>query len=50
MTLLPEWIQMILLNRIVLRNNWLFFEKYSDIDVVGAWIDEFEDDISEVSL
>ena len=24
------------------------FEKYSDIDVVGAWIDEFEDDISEV--
>ena len=24
------------------------FEKYSDIDVVGAWIDEFEDDISDV--
>ena len=24
------------------------FEKYLDIDVVGAWIDEFEDDISEV--
>lgn len=24
------------------------FEKHSDIDVVGAWIDEFEDDISKV--
>ena len=24
------------------------FEKYLDIDVVGAWIDEFEDDISDV--
>lgn len=24
------------------------FEKYPDIDVVGAWIDEFEDDISKV--
>ena len=28
--------------------HWAVFEKYSDIDVVGAWIDEFEDDISDV--